>query len=211
MSRDPTPAPPLPPQHVDEDARVCPDCGVPAGSQPFCASCGRNLTTVERLPTRDEWERASAVLGHAEAQMIADQLQGIGTFSPALLSLPVEARRLDNREAEQIVEQAVHREVERSVRLADRSERLGVDIRSQITDAAAMRVTVAVALPDGMLVEQDFDSRLESGKVRPRVGPSGPSRLVTEDRRELGVLSAPSREVRPEPPPTVSTTSGSSW
>src|SRR4051794_34796009 len=37
--------------------RVCPDCGADAGSQPFCAHCGRNLTTVERLPTRAEWAR----------------------------------------------------------------------------------------------------------------------------------------------------------
>ena len=36
--------------------RVCPDCGAPAGDRPFCSSCGRNLATVERLPTRAEWQ-----------------------------------------------------------------------------------------------------------------------------------------------------------
>jgi hypothetical protein len=35
---------------------VCPDCGEEAGSQPFCGSCGKNLSRVERLPTREEWE-----------------------------------------------------------------------------------------------------------------------------------------------------------
>jgi hypothetical protein len=40
---------------VAADARVCPHCGEPPGGV-FCASCGRNLASVERLPTRAEWE-----------------------------------------------------------------------------------------------------------------------------------------------------------
>ena len=40
---------------------VCPECGQPAGSQPFCASCGRNLTHEERLPTLEEWEALQAI------------------------------------------------------------------------------------------------------------------------------------------------------
>jgi signal peptidase I len=39
---------------------VCPECGEPAGSQPFCANCGRNLTREERLPSREEWEARSS-------------------------------------------------------------------------------------------------------------------------------------------------------
>ena len=42
---------------MDPTQRVCPDCGQAAGSQPFCAACGKNLSTVDRLPTREEWER----------------------------------------------------------------------------------------------------------------------------------------------------------
>jgi len=42
------------------DARVCPHCGEPPGEGVFCASCGRNLASVERLPTRAEWEIADA-------------------------------------------------------------------------------------------------------------------------------------------------------
>ena len=41
---------------VRADARVCPECGVPAGSSPFCANCGLNLSSTTRLPTRAEWE-----------------------------------------------------------------------------------------------------------------------------------------------------------
>jgi hypothetical protein len=40
---------------VAADARVCPHCGEPPGGV-FCASCGRNLASVEQLPTRAEWE-----------------------------------------------------------------------------------------------------------------------------------------------------------
>jgi hypothetical protein len=36
--------------------RVCPRCGEPAGESPFCKSCGTNLTQVDRLPLRAEWE-----------------------------------------------------------------------------------------------------------------------------------------------------------
>jgi hypothetical protein len=36
--------------------RVCPFCGEPPGAGVFCAACGRNLSAVERLPTRAEWE-----------------------------------------------------------------------------------------------------------------------------------------------------------
>jgi signal peptidase I len=47
--------------------RVCPECGEPAGTQPFCASCGKNLIHVERLPSREEWEawRARGVAARA--------------------------------------------------------------------------------------------------------------------------------------------------
>jgi hypothetical protein len=36
--------------------RVCPFCGEPPGAGVFCAVCGRNLSAVERLPTRAEWD-----------------------------------------------------------------------------------------------------------------------------------------------------------
>jgi hypothetical protein len=45
---------------VAGDARVCPHCGEPPGAGVFCASCGRNLAAVDRLPTRAEWDIAGA-------------------------------------------------------------------------------------------------------------------------------------------------------
>jgi hypothetical protein len=42
-----------------DDVRVCPHCGEPPGEGVFCAACGHNLSAVDRLPTRAEWEIAS--------------------------------------------------------------------------------------------------------------------------------------------------------
>lgn len=42
---------------MDPGTRVCPHCGEPPGPGVFCASCGRNLADVERLPTHGEWAR----------------------------------------------------------------------------------------------------------------------------------------------------------
>lgn len=41
---------------MDSQVRVCPFCGEPPGPGVFCVSCGRNLSTVEQLPTRAEWD-----------------------------------------------------------------------------------------------------------------------------------------------------------
>jgi hypothetical protein len=40
--------------------RVCPFCGEPPGQGVFCEACGRNLSAVEQLPTREEWEAGGA-------------------------------------------------------------------------------------------------------------------------------------------------------
>jgi hypothetical protein len=41
---------------VRPGARVCPECGKPGGVTAFCGNCGLNLSAVDRLPTRKEWE-----------------------------------------------------------------------------------------------------------------------------------------------------------
>jgi hypothetical protein len=47
--------------------RVCPFCGEPPGPGVFCAACGRNLSAVERLPTRAEWSAGPGADGAAPA------------------------------------------------------------------------------------------------------------------------------------------------
>jgi hypothetical protein len=44
---------------MSSGARVCPFCGERPGEGTFCAACGRNLSAIERLPTRAEWERST--------------------------------------------------------------------------------------------------------------------------------------------------------
>ena len=41
---------------MDPSTRVCPFCGELPGAGMFCEACGRNLASVEQLPTRAEWE-----------------------------------------------------------------------------------------------------------------------------------------------------------
>lgn len=45
---------------ADPQERVCPECGAPGPSGSFCSNCGLNLSAVERLPTREEWQHAKA-------------------------------------------------------------------------------------------------------------------------------------------------------
>jgi hypothetical protein len=58
--------------------RVCPFCGELPGTGVFCAACGRNLSAVEQLPTRAEWQAehqtaaATAVAAPAAAMPRAD-------------------------------------------------------------------------------------------------------------------------------------------
>lgn len=50
-------------------ARVCPFCGAPPGTGVFCEGCGRNLSAVEQLPTREAWE-ASATVDDADPRTL---------------------------------------------------------------------------------------------------------------------------------------------
>jgi hypothetical protein len=43
-------------QGMERAIRVCPFCGEPPGAGVFCEACGRNLSAVERLPTRAEFD-----------------------------------------------------------------------------------------------------------------------------------------------------------
>jgi hypothetical protein len=45
---------------MEGHTRVCPFCGDQPGVGVFCAVCGRNLSAVEQLPTRAEWEAGAS-------------------------------------------------------------------------------------------------------------------------------------------------------
>jgi hypothetical protein len=58
---------------MESAARVCPFCGDPPGPGMFCASCGRNLAGVERLPTRAEWDAERGGASEDDAGSLADR------------------------------------------------------------------------------------------------------------------------------------------
>jgi hypothetical protein len=58
---------------MQPDARICPFCGETPGSGVFCASCGRNLAGVDRLPTRAEWEAERRKQAGEEAGNLAER------------------------------------------------------------------------------------------------------------------------------------------
>jgi hypothetical protein len=59
---------------VDPSTRVCPFCGERPGDGMFCAACGRNLASVERLPTAREWGGSAADLPERVAEATASFL-----------------------------------------------------------------------------------------------------------------------------------------
>jgi hypothetical protein len=70
---------------MDPAARVCPFCGEPPGAGVFCAVCGRNLTDIQRLPTRGAWERGSAeTLDAAESPAPASPADTVAAFLAAM-------------------------------------------------------------------------------------------------------------------------------
>jgi hypothetical protein len=69
---------------MDSGARVCPHCGEPPGGGMFCEACGRNLSAVERLPTRAEWD-AEAHAIEPDAGSLADRCaQATAAFLAAM-------------------------------------------------------------------------------------------------------------------------------
>jgi len=86
------------------DTRVCPYCGEPPGPGVFCAACGRNLSAVERLPTRADWEARRekdepAPLAERWAAAVATFLASMhAAGDPGRTALPTSQRRAFGRQ-----------------------------------------------------------------------------------------------------------------
>jgi hypothetical protein len=115
---------------VDVSARVCPECGRPAGTATFCLSCGRNLMMVERLPTHAEWDQYRP--------MQATDVQGF-TSNAAL-----ESKKLPPQDQAQIL---------------DRFAAWLSDLAGWAIELKTLRPD-AEQLEDRRKVEQDFAERL---------------------------------------------------
>jgi hypothetical protein len=68
-------------------ARVCPHCGEPPGGGVFCEACGRNLSGIEQLPTREEWEAQHAPPSDVTSAAFLEAMRAAG--NPGAEKLPV--------------------------------------------------------------------------------------------------------------------------
>jgi hypothetical protein len=68
-------------------ARVCPHCGEPPGGGVFCEACGRNLSGVEQLPTREEWEAEHTAPSALTAATFLEAMRAAG--NPGAEEIPV--------------------------------------------------------------------------------------------------------------------------
>ena len=166
--------------------RVCPDCGSPAGSQPFCARCGRNLSMVERLPTRSEWERnaqSSAVLTSspepaAVSGGIASDVGLIEEVANALASIPEFwvpltglGADLKSPAVSERVTLAVHDRVADALR-----EALPRSPKVEVNDLVAL-----VPLAEGRSIEQRFQARVDRPRGQAGVCRVGSVKLLGAD------------------------------
>ena len=67
--------------------RVCPYCGEPPGGGVFCEACGRNLSGVEQLPTREEWESQHAAPPEEATAAFLQAMRAAG--NPGAEEIPV--------------------------------------------------------------------------------------------------------------------------
>jgi hypothetical protein len=150
------------------EARVCPDCGAPAGAEAFCSDCGRNLSGIDRLPTHEEWKQQTVAKGHAEAQRIAAALATIGTLTPF---------RYDEDAAE-TVQAAVRNAVTKAMPREDRENPLAVTVTGSGHAAEGVSAVAAITLSDGAELRQRFDASANDGNARINVIRAGPPQLV---------------------------------
>ena len=69
----------------------------PPGEGVFCAACGRNLASVDRLPTRAEWQIAGAQDDRPLAERCEEALRGLGDHRGVEEAAPRAADPLQRR------------------------------------------------------------------------------------------------------------------
>lgn len=178
------------PRDPDADERVCPSCGLSAGSASFCGQCGLNLSTVDRFPTREQWEREVTLSQDAEAQAIVDRLAGVDAMAAGIFEVAPAERRLNNPAAAEVVERSITNAVESRILRSQRSAVVAIQTSRTMLDPMAMIVMARVVLTGGRSIEQGFDCVLQPGKPRVSVTRSGSPTLLHDDTGP-GVLKAP--------------------
>lgn len=171
------------------EMRVCPDCGATAGSEPFCSSCGLNLTGVARLPTKAEWEQSRVATGHAEAQLVAAALETIGTLTPFQYEGSKAVDTIRNA-VEGAVAAALPRELRRSVVVT-------VDGGGNVAVTGDFSTVATVTLSDGALLAQAFDASAPESSTRITIRRAGPPQLRASGLAEPVEVKTKSRAETP--------------
>jgi hypothetical protein len=178
--------------HASLHERVCPDCGAPGPSGSFCSNCGLNLSTVRRLPTREEWQHAMVVEQDAPARAAAERLSMIVDWAPGVFDVPEDERNLANPGVVALLERAVASAVENHIPRALRSDDFEVRVSSGRPEdplgSGRMRITATVAVAGGRSVAQDFDCALVNRRNRAQVRRSEQPRLLAASGQELGAI-----------------------
>lgn len=179
--------PPASAERAPSAVRVCPDCGEVAGSHAFCASCGRNLSGVSRLPTRDEWESASVLRANIEAQEVASRLQRIETLIPM---------RPDSRLVDSVVSSQITRAIASVMGRELGTNPVSVELTSSDTQTGTLHAVAKIVLTNGALVEQRFTAGSHANSpARMQINVDGPSVLLSDGmRQDITLPKAPKRQ-----------------
>jgi hypothetical protein len=175
---------------LEPEKRVCSDCGVPAGIQPFCASCGRNLSMVGRLPTRAEWERngPSTTLDDALLTQITEALETIESWwisqeggSRLDLESPAVTDRLKLCVQDHVTE-AVGRVGSGGLTVeAHAATDAGARVGDPVVRSRTLVLAASVSLPQDRAIERRFTATFQRAHGQMLVQPVGSITLVGAD------------------------------
>ena len=192
---------------IKPETRVCPDCGGPAGAQPFCASCGRNLSMIERLPTRAEWERdgASATPARPEETNLPTKVAG-ALASIRTWYVPLDrSRSVQDSAVQARLKLSVQDHVAEAIEL-DAHKEMPIDIAISVEDDKRAYLAASVAMSSEKAIEQRFAASIERARGDVKVHPIGSINLVGAEGDVITSFAARGRDARPEQPTSSNST-----
>jgi hypothetical protein len=152
-----------------EQTRVCPECGRSAGNQNFCAGCGMNLNSLERLPTRADWELGQRLRTRPQALQLAAMIDGLAPLTPM---------RPGSGSVSEAAVPAIVGAVTAMLPAGAREQPVSAEVTR--ADGEEFRALGRVVLSDGALVEVPFAISAPANTPRLRVTVDGPSILVAD-------------------------------
>lgn len=155
---------------------------VASGAQPFCLVCGRNLSTLKRLPTRAEWERddASATPARTEevplATPLANALASIRTWC-----VPLDrSRSFEDPAVRERLTLYVQDHVAEATELGIH-EQLPIDVAISLGDDKMAYLVASVSMTSKKVIEQQFAASIGRAGGQVQVHRIGAIKLVGPD------------------------------